>query len=142
MKIKIILIFVILIQTINTIPVELNNKPIKLVLFDKIFFRGMHSDLINHKNKKRIFKILFFNIGKHLSIRIQQNECVNFPDEWLNKTTSVLTNKCIALYSDRDCKTDKSPQIFQSDSELYEVHNSAPDNIPNYSFYGTWYDFY
>ena len=79
-----------------------------------------------------------FKQGKHLTLKIKDKECVNLPDEWLNKATSMLTNKCVALYSDKNCKTDKSPQIFQSDSMLYDVYRSMPDNIPNYSFYGTW----
>ena len=67
------------------------------------------------------------------------NKCINLPKNWQNKTSSVLTNGCVVLFSEEDCKTDKSSQIFSSARlKFNDIYFSKPDNIPNYNFYNTW----
>jgi hypothetical protein len=64
------------------------------------------------------------------------NECVNLPNEWQNKTSSILTNGCLVMYMKLDCKKDL--QIFLSPRlKFYDTYFSKPDNIPNFCFYDT-----
>ena len=66
------------------------------------------------------------------------SDCVNLPQIWQNRTSSILTNECVVLYTKSDCKNDKDMQIFLSSRlKFYNTYFSKPNNIPNFNFYKT-----
>ena len=67
------------------------------------------------------------------------SKCMNLPDEWLNKTSSVVTNGCVVLYSGKDCETEKTPELFSKIKlKFSDKYFSQPSKIPNNNFVGTW----
>ena len=71
------------------------------------------------------------------------NDCINLPEKWQKRTSSILTNECVVLYTKLDCKSDKDLQIFMSPRlKFYDTYFSKPDNIPNFSFYKTKYYYF
>ena len=99
----------------------------------------------------RIFNFLIIYLlyaiqGKYLATNPSakpksKKECINLPKHWMKKTSSVLTNGCIVLFDDLDCKTNKKSEIFHNvRSKLKEVYLSWPTKIPNNNFHGTWFN--
>ena len=96
------------------------------------------------------FRLLIFKFnpypiqGKYLATNPSaktKSECINLPKHWMNKTSSVLTNGCIILFDDLDCKTNKTLEIFHNvRSRLKEIYVSWPSKIPNNNFHGTWFN--
>ena len=67
---------------------------------------------------------------------IKTNECKQLPAVWQNRTSSILTNKCVVLFSSMDCVSDKSTQVFTKTGGKYsDLILSKPDNVPNNNFY-------
>ena len=113
---------------------------ITLNRFDTVFFEN-----VNFKGTKFIFYIIinpensknyFFNLGEYLIVPIETDECKRFPAQWQNRTSSILTNKCIVLFSSTNCISDKSTQVFTKTPGRYSGQVlSKPDNVPNNNFY-------
>jgi hypothetical protein len=81
-------------------------------------------------------------IGKYLMIQTSQynlNDCVNLPKTWQNRSSSILVNACIVLFTKLDCKTVKAPQLFTNIKLKFgEKYNSIPSKIPNDGFIEKW----
>ena len=70
-------------------------------------------------------------------MRIEPKICMNLPNEWSHKASSLLTNGCVVLFDGQDCIGDEVPQIFSSFLNKYlNTYFSKPDDIPNYNFSG------
>ena len=81
-------------------------------------------------------KLFIFNKGEYLIVPIETDECKQLPLIWQNRTSSILTNKCIVLFSSLNCISDKSTQVFTKTSGRYSDQVlSKPDNVPNNNFY-------
>ena len=88
---------------------------------------------IIYNNKNIIY------LDEYLIVHSTTNDCQNLPDEWQKRTSSILTNWCVLLYTHLNCALDNKAQIFFSANlKFYDVYTSKPDNIPNYNFYDTW----
>ena len=75
--------------------------------------------------------------GDYFLYKSNTLECVNLPPEWFNRTSSVLTNGCVVLFTEVDCKHDSNTQIFSSlKNKFFDLYSSHPDQIPNYNFFG------
>ena len=87
---------------------------------------------------KIIFKI-FFIIGKSQAFEYHLNDCQNLPRSWQNKSSSVLTDACVVLFTKPDCKIEKAPQLFTNMKfKFSEKCNSMPSKIPNNDFNEHW----
>ena len=66
------------------------------------------------------------------------NDCKNLPISWQNKSSSILTNACVILFTDLNCKISRAPQLF-TNMKLKSNKNyvSFPSKIPNNDFFGT-----
>ena len=62
------------------------------------------------------------------------DECFDLPSAWQNRISSLLTSKCIVVFTTRGCKYNKESQIFS------QLSLSHPNKIPNYNFNGSLYD--
>jgi len=72
-------------------------------------------------------------------MKTNPTSCVNLPQEWQNRASSILTNGCVVFYTDENCKSSKQYDIFSSARLNFEHgYYSKKYKIPNYSFYGTW----
>ena len=68
------------------------------------------------------------------------DKCLDLPIAWQNRASSLLTNKCIVVFTTRGCKKNKESQIF---SQLnFDVSFSHPNKIPSFNFNGSLYDSY
>ena len=67
------------------------------------------------------------------------NGCVNLPRSWHNRSSSVLTNACVVLFTKPDCETDNAPQLFTNMKlKFTEKCNSMPSRLPNDDFNEEW----
>ena len=67
------------------------------------------------------------------------NDCVNLPKSWQNRSSSILTNACVVLFTKPDCKTEKVPQLFTNIKLKFgEKYKSMPSKIPNDDFIENW----
>jgi len=97
----------------------------------------LKSPLIAQKYDVALFKDAFF-VGKSLRLSLKPYECTNLPNQFLNHTSSILTNGCVVIFPDFDCQS-TNKQIFSNiNFDFYEFFYSAPDEIPNYDFTGSW----
>jgi hypothetical protein len=140
MKLFKILIAIIQIQLIQRNVQASFLNDFNTIFFENAYFRGKFNICLIILN---LFyrKYFFFIKGKYLVIQFKTNECLNLPADWQNTASSVLTNKCIVLYTESDCKSSNSTaQSFSKPREGYfDISSSHPDNIPNYSFYESSY---
>ena len=58
---------------------------------------------------------------------------MNLPKAWQNRASSLLSNKCIVVFTALDCKNNDESQIFS------KQHFSHPNQTPSSSFKGTSY---
>ena len=87
------------------------------------------------------FKFFNFISGECLILHSTTTDCQNLPNEWLNRTSSLLTDACIVVFTQFDCVLDDKQQIFLSpEFKFFDVYSSIPDTIPNYDCYGTRYN--
>ena len=59
---------------------------------------------------------------------------MNLPKAWQNRASSLLSNKCIVVFTTSDCKNNDESQIFS------KQHFSHPNQTPSSNFKGTSYD--
>jgi hypothetical protein len=80
--------------------------------------------------------VSFDKIGENLLLRIGINECLNLPENWQNRASSILTSKCVVLFTSLNCKFEKSAQLFTKNHEKnFNIIFSLPDKIPNKDFF-------
>ena len=76
--------------------------------------------------------------GKNIKFRVKPFDCINLPNDWADKASSMLTNGCVVFHFEFDCKANASSQLFSSvNFKFYEVYFSRPDKIPNLNFSGS-----
>ena len=141
-KMKYLIIFAAINQLflINAISTLANPENFDILFFENAYFNGKFYFFYY---SLRLFIFLFIPIiiylDEFLLVHSTTNNCQNLPDEWQNRTSSILTNGCVVLYTQYDCILDNKPQIFLSAQlKFYDVYASIPDSIPNYNFYDTW----
>ena len=85
--------------------------------------------------------MFFLFQGPYLVMKTKPNSlrrCVNLPEDWRDKASSVLTNGCVVFYTEVDCKSKQHPQLF---SGIFTKPNgsyySKPSKIPNNNFFKT-----
>ena len=115
------------------------HKDFDAVFFENVNFKGIFYYPINASNLS-ISKKYFFNIGEYFVGRLRSNDCVNLPNIWQNRASSIIINKCIIVFTTPSCKSNKESQIFTKLTERYfDVNFSHPNRIPSYNFFGSWY---
>ena len=69
-------------------------------------------------------------------VKINTNECFNLSSSWRNRISSILSNKCINLYTEDDCQPDKfRVTIIRDKVYLNSFFQSLV--IPSYNFRGS-----
>ena len=110
-----------------------------------LYFLKISTSKVTFINSSFLFINFFIFVyikGKFIIMKSTPNfipECMNLPDEWLNKTSSLLTNGCVVVYSGKECTTDKKPELFSKIKlNFADKYFSQPSKIPNKNFVGTW----
>lgn len=104
-----------------------------LFFYFETFALVFQSPLIAQKYDVILFQDTFFD-GKCMKISVKTNECTNLSTEWQNKISSILTNGCVVVYSDFDCKSGNHQYFSSINFNFYDSFSSVPGEIPNYDF--------
>ena len=137
MKTLIIIFAVVQISLAITLTKKNDKNEFDAVFFENINFKGILKVLylyivFNLSNRNFCFK------GKFHIAHFKPNVCVDLPNAWHHRASSLLVNQCVVVYTTRNCKYNKESQIFAGLSEKnFDVAISQPDEIPNFSFYGS-----
>ena len=107
-----------------------------LFLYFETFAFVFQTPLIAQKYEVTLFEDAHFD-GKCMRLSVKTNECTNLSAEWLNKTSSILTNGCVVIYSDFDCKSGNHEFFSSINFYFYDSFLSVPGEIPNYDFSST-----
>ena len=74
-------------------------------------------------------------------LNFKTKDCLNLPENWKNRVSSIATNKCIALYTEDDCKPEQYKLTFINDKVYFDDDLKQQTYQPSYSFYRSWYKF-
>ena len=105
--------------------------------FESVFAFVFQAPLVAKKYDIALFEEVYF-LGKSHRLTLSPNRCTNLSKQWKDKASSILTNGCVVVYSDLDCKSDKNQFFSSINFDFYDFFYSFPDNIPNYDFSNTW----
>ena len=74
-------------------------------------------------------------------VNLRTNECLNLPKKWRNRASSISTKKCIILYSEADCQTDRFKATLVKDKVYFNAYSIWPFYLPSFNFHGSRLDF-
>ena len=133
-----IFILILLIFQVSCFPTRLDvflSKGIDTIFFENIQFKGKKFIFLNRRYLRMRLK-KFSCTGKSLVVPVKTNKCQNLPTEWQNRASSILTNRCIVLFTSLSCKLGRSTQVFTSGGYFDKIF-SKPAYVPNNNFYNT-----
>ena len=83
-----------------------------------------------------MYKLCF--LGYYFVVNFRTNDCIHLPKKWKNRISSISTNKCITLYTQENCKTEKLKATIIKNKVYIEenIHNSK-SNISSFNLYGS-----
>jgi hypothetical protein len=94
----------------------------------------IQSQILNLKNEFLI-KGEYYKTSTSI---ISAKNCIKLPFAWWNRASSVSTSGCVVLYTNEDCNTQKTHEIFSSIRVNYnEAYYSQPNKISNKNFEAT-----
>ena len=70
-------------------------------------------------------------------VNFGEKDCLNLPNRWMNRVSSIFTKKCIILYTEADCKSDKLKAALIKDKVYFDVLLKSTTNIPSYNLNGS-----
>lgn len=73
-------------------------------------------------------------------LNFKSKDCYNLPNKWKNRISSIFTNKCIILYTQLDCRSEKLKATLIKNKVYFNDNLNHPANLHSYSFYGSWYE--
>lgn len=65
------------------------------------------------------------------------NECLDLPNHWKNRISSILSNKCLVLYTQPKCKSDKLKATLINNTVYFDADSQSSPSVPRYNFYGS-----
>ena len=69
---------------------------------------------------------------------LKSQNCVDLPNRWVNKASSLIVSKFIAVYTTFNCESNKELEIFANfNGKYFDVNYSQPDDIPSFNFNGS-----
>ena len=130
------------IALLGILTANVSHNAVDLVLFENVNYKGVSNFVFFCDYFKFKLKIIFL-IGESFEQQIKPNICYDLPNEWQNRVSSILTIKCIAVFTEENCKFNKASQIFPGLAQTnLEVNFSYPNIIPSLTFYGSLYFIY
>jgi hypothetical protein len=105
--------------------------------FESAFTFVFQTPLVPKKYEIAFFEEAYF-LGKSHRLTLSLNRCTNLSKQWIDQINSILTNGCVVVYPDLDCKSDKNQFFSSINFDFYDFFYSYPDRIPNYDFSNTW----
>ena len=71
---------------------------------------------------------MFFK-GEFLMVNFGTMDCLNLPNQWKNRVSSIFSKKCLILYTQVDCKNDKFKATLIKDKVYFYQHTIASYNF-------------
>ena len=72
-----------------------------------------------------------------MMLNLKTKNCINLPKKWKNRVSSILTNKCIMLFTEENCKSGKLKATLIKDKVYFDRYLYWPANLPSYNFNGS-----
>ena len=76
-------------------------------------------------------------LGKCVIGYLKSNSCLELTKNWKNRISSILSNRCLILYTQPKCKSDKMKAFLINNTVYLDSNSQGSTSVPSYNFYGS-----
>ena len=112
-------------------------KNSNVFFFENANFQGKFSLIYTFSYLANFITVHIIYIkGKFLVVDLVSKDCIHLPNNWKNRISSILANKCIILYTKANCKSDNLRATILKDKVYFDDNLKHPSKISSYKFFG------